>query len=260
MGVILQKHLPQMPWMSPVTARLPGIQPVKDGDWLRLDEAFTEQMAERDRLIREHRDAVHALLPEAEPAALELLRMIVEQELPRLGGYQISNGEVVRPDGQRVLLDEAEPLVTLGRLVQEDFVIHLKSGEEHRFMGAILCFPASWTLAQKIGKPLTGVHAVVEEYDAGIAARVQRLFDGVRVGQPMWRANALLYEDPSLHQPRLEGEVRPKPQSRNYLRSERQCLMRLPVSGAVVFSIHTTIVHVDDVPLEALEAFRSLHP
>lgn len=258
MTPILQRRLPQMPWMQPATARLPGIQPVAPGDWLRLDEAFDGQMAERDRLIRDCPAAVHALLPAAQEAAQELLDLVLA-ELPALG-HILGTGHVTRPDGVRVALDRTAPLLTLGRLVQQDFCIHLPDGAEHALMGAILCFPASWTLAEKIGRPLTGIHAPVAAYDAGLAARVQRLFDAIRPGQPLWRANALLYEDPALHQPRREGEARPRPQSRNYLRSERQCLVRLAKTGAVVFSIHTTIVHVDDVDPTALQAFRALHP
>ncbi|MFN3645852.1 MAG: heme-dependent oxidative N-demethylase family protein [Gemmobacter sp.] len=259
MTPVLQRHLPQMPWMQPATARLPGIQPVAPGDWLRLDEAFAGQMAERDRLIRDCPQVVHALLPEAEAPARELLDRVLT-ELPTLGGYELAEGTVRRPDGVAVALNRDAPLLTLGRLVQEDFAIHTPEGREHALTGAILCFPASWTLAEKIGRRLTGIHAPVQVYDAQVAARVQRLFDAIRPEQPLWRANALLYQDPALHQPRRENERRPKPAERNYLRSERQCLVRLPQTGAVVFSIHTTVVHVDDVPPEALAAFRALHP
>ncbi|MDP2085704.1 MAG: DUF3445 domain-containing protein [Gemmobacter sp.] len=259
MTPVLQKRLPQMPWMAPATARLPGIQPVAPGDWLRVDEAFEGQMAERDRLIAQSPDRVHGLMPAAAPAAQELLDRVLA-ELPALGDYIVGRGAVIRPDGVAVALDRAAPLLTLGRLVQEDFCIHTREGAEHAMTGAILCFPASWTLAQKLGRPLTGIHTPVAVYDAGLAARVQRMFDAVRVDQPLWRANALLYEDPALHQPRLEAERRPKPAARTYLRSERQCLVRLERTQAVVFSIHTTIVHVDDVDPDALAAFRALHP
>jgi hypothetical protein len=33
-----------------------------------------------------------------------------------------------------------------------------------------------------------------------------------------------------------------------YLRSERQCILRLPETGAVVFSIHTTVIRAEDGP------------
>jgi hypothetical protein len=116
------------------------------------------------------------------------------------------------------------------------------------------------TVAEKIGRPLTAIHTPVPIYDAEMAARVQRMFTALRPGQVLWRANALLYEDPALHQPRLENAPRQRVGLRNYLRSERQCLLKLPVSGAVVFSIHTTLVHIDTLPKDALAAFRALHP
>ncbi len=250
MTPILQSRLPFAPWMDPRTARLPGIVPVEGDDWLRVDDAFAGQMAERDRLIALDADRVHAMLPEAMPAAAELLGRVLEV-LGRTAGYMVGAQSVTRPDGVVVPLNRDLPLLTLGRLVQEDLCLLQHDGAEHVLTGAILCFPASWTLAQKIGQPMTAIHTPVAPYDEGIARRVQRLFDAIRQEQPLWRANALVYDDPTLHQPRLEHERRPKPVSRVYLRSERQCLMRLPQTRAVVFSIHTYVVRMDDLAPEA---------
>ncbi|MGL6209364.1 MAG: heme-dependent oxidative N-demethylase family protein, partial [Paracoccaceae bacterium] len=69
---ILQSRLPFAPWMDPRTARLPGVLPVDGDDWLRADDAFAGQMAERDRLIGGHLDLVHAQRAEGLPAAQEL--------------------------------------------------------------------------------------------------------------------------------------------------------------------------------------------
>mgnify|MGYP006168491181 CR=1 FL=1 len=79
---ILQSRLPFASWMDPKLARLPGILPIEGEDWLRVDDAFAGQMAERDRLIAGHLDPVHALLPDAISAADELLEMV----LARLSG------------------------------------------------------------------------------------------------------------------------------------------------------------------------------
>ena len=104
-------------------------------------------------------------------------------------------------------------------------------------------FPAAWALAEKIGRPLSAIHGPVARYDAGIAARVQRMFDMVSAERPLWRANLLRYDLPDLFQPHTEAAPRPvgRPDS-PFLRSERQVIRRLPASGAVVFSIHTTVV------------------
>ena len=250
MRPILQSRLPFAVWMDPRTWRLPGILPVLGDDWLRVDDAFAAQMAERDRLIATDTAAVHAVLPQAAPAAEELLEVVMAK-LARTPGYQIGTGHVLRPDGVSVPLDRTAPLLTLGRLVQEDLCVLERAGDEHALTGAILCFPASWTLAQKIGRPMTGIHVPVDPYDADVAKRVQRLFDAIRPEQALWRGNALIYDDPTLHQPRAEGVHRPRPEVGVYLRSERQCLFRLPRTQAVVFTIHTYVVRIADLDPDA---------
>ncbi len=253
---ILQSRLPFAPWMDPRTARLPGILPVEGDGWLRVDDAFAGQMAERDARIAATPDLVHALLPEAEPAAQELLDHVLAK-LARTEGYHITPDSVTRPDGVTVALDRSQPMLTAGRLVQEDLCLLAHDGTEHRLTAAILCFPASWTLAQKIGRPMTTIHVPVTPYTEDVARRVQRLFDAIRPEQALWRMNWLTYDDPTLFQPRLEGEPRPRPRDLIYIRCERQCLKRLPLSRAVVFSIHTYIVPVANLTPEEREGLMA---
>jgi len=250
---VLQKSLPLAPWMDLKTWRLPGIQPVQGADWLRVDEAFAGQMAERDARLANQRAAVHALLPVAQDAAAELLALLL-QRLVEVPGYEVRDTDVRRPDGVQVPIDRAEPLVTAGRLVQEDLCLLQRDGDEHVLTGAVLCFPASWMLAEKIGRPMTGIHAPVAHYSPDMARRVQRLFDAIRPEQALWRMNALVYDDPALFQPRPEGAARPRPVLRLYMRCERQCLLRLPRTGAVVFTIHTYLVRLEDLEPEARAA------
>jgi len=100
---------------------------------------------------------------------------------------------VTRPDGARIPIDRADPLGTLGHLVQEDLCLMERRGAEHVLTGAVLCFPASWRLSEKVGRPMIGIHEPVREYDATLARRVQRLLDGVRTGRPLLRFNVLTY-------------------------------------------------------------------
>lgn len=220
---------------------LPGVAPLDPADWLRVDEAYAPQMAERARLLAECPAQVLDMMPEALPAAEELLETALDLLPP---GFAAVDGSMHCPDGRVVRLDRAAPLRTLGHLLQEDFCLLQSDGSEHVLIGAVLCFPSQWTLAEKMGRPLTAIHRTVAPYDAGIARRVQRLFDGIRPGRPLWRSNRLNHDDPALFQPRREAQTGPGARARTgaYIRCERQCLLRLPESRAVVFSIHTYLL------------------
>ncbi len=222
---------------------LPGISPLNIEDWLIVDDAYAAQLSLRCRLLSETPDLVSALSEEALPAAIEVLELALGQLASR-SDFQVKPQEVRCPDGRVVVVDRKQPLRTLGRIIQEDICLMQKVGDEHVLTGAVLCFPASWTLSEKFMRPLIGIHVPVAEYDTNIAKRVQRLFDGVRAERPLWRKNALWYDDPSLFTPRPEDAPRdPVPATSGaYLRSEKQCILRLPKSDAVVFSIHTFMV------------------
>ena len=240
MTPILQTNLPYNPLTE---QKLPGIQPATMDTWLHQDEAFAAQMRLRQSLLEQRREEVLALDPMAKPAAQELLDLVLHNVYPD------ADDTVLRPDGITISVDRSDPLQTLGRLVQEDFCILQKQGDEHVLTGAVLCFPASWRLSEKFMRPLIGIHETVQSYDDGIARRVQRLFDGVQPGRPLWRFNALWYQDATLFQPRSAKnprEIRDRGVAK-YLRSERQTILRLPQTQAVVFSIHTYVL-----PAEAM--------
>lgn len=238
---ILQSEIPE-PQRTAAAQRLPSMQPVPPGALLTVDDAYAAQLAEKARLIAADRGRVMAVLPGAEAALDELLAVVLEALAAR-PDFAVVGETVRRPDGVTVAVNRADPLLTLSGLVQEDLCLLQKRGEEHVLTAALLCFPAAWTLAEKIGRPLTGIHVPVAPYTGDIAKRVQRLFDGVQPGRALWRANLLRYDDFALFQPYTEAQKRKvgAPDS-PYERSERQTVFRLPETGAVVFAIHTTVI------------------
>lgn len=233
MTPILQNALPDAQAGDP---RLPGTQPCDADGWLCVDDAYAAQLVLRTQLIGTRPDAV---LYEPE-STRDTGREVLDEALKILPdlGFEVSQDTVVCPDGRCVQIDRDAPLHTLGHLVQEDICILQKQGDEHVLTSAVLCFPANWRLAEKINCPLTTIHDPVDEYDANISRRVQRLFDGVRTGKPLWRFNKLSYADADLHQPYKRAVTDEMP----FVRSERQCILRLPQTNAVVFTIHTYVV------------------
>lgn len=260
MSAILQKRLVFAPWTDPRTRRLPGTIPVAEADWLLTDDAFGAQMALRDRLIAETPARVHRLAPGCVAAADELYAWIMRL-LPGRGYEFGADGTIRRPDGVRVRPDPSQPLLTLGRLVAEDLCLMIAgdpagqgddagddaiAGVEHLLGGAILCFPAGWTLDQKFMRPMMRIHRPVAKYTDDIGRRVQRLLDAIRPGMGLLRGTAH-HSNAPLHNPRTEEQGRAPLGDLPFIRVERQCLFRLPQTGAVVFSIHTSVVRAEDL-------------
>ena len=253
MTTVLHTHLPFAPWADARTRRLPGILPLDMADWLRVDEAYAGQMGLREDLISTRPGDVIGQTVQAAEAVAELYDFILAH-LP--DGFSRDGGRITRPDGVTITLDPTQPLATLGRLVQQDLCL-MQEGEggEHLLTAAVLCFPAGWRLAEKLGRPMMRIHQPVAIYTEDVGRRVQRLLDAVRSETPLWRANAHLSRAP-LFNPL--SEEAPKDTSNQgdmpYVRSERQCLLRLPQSRAVVFSIHTYLVRREDLTEAQREA------
>lgn len=240
----MQKRLAFAPWADPRTRRLPGVIPVEETDWLLTDDAFAGQMALRDGLVAGRPDAVHRLDEAARPAADELYDRILRLLPGR--GYDMGTA-IGRPDGVQVRPDPAAPLLTLGRLVAEDLCLMIPGpAGEHLLGGAILCFPSGWTLDEKFMQPMMRIHRPVAQYSAEIGRRVQRLLDGIRPGRGLMRGTAHWSGAPLHHPLREAAKARP-PGPAPHIRVERQCLFRLPLSGAVVFSIHTTVIRPENL-------------
>ena len=243
-------YAPFAPYMDPKTAHPPGVRPLDMADWLHRDEAYAEQMAYRDRLIDEERSVVFAAAPEAAGPAGELLDM-VKDHLADAPDHHVA-GTLTRPDGAEVPLTGDHPLALLARMTQEDWCILWKpeDGDEHVLIGAALLFPSRWSLAEKMGKPLIAIHDRVPQYDDKLAPRVQRFFDAIQPGRALVRANWLVHTTPELHQPLTEAAKAKRdrePRDTHYLRVERQTLIRLPHSGAVVFGIKTVVTATSDL-------------
>ncbi len=240
MSEIFQKCLPEE--MRHERA-LPGIQPLDMRDWLRVDDAYAAQMHARLDLMARKRSDVRSAITGSEAAVQEALTLIVAY-VQTLEGFQLEGTHMRCPDGRRVDLT-GDPLLSMGQLIQEDICILEKpnGSDEHILSAAILCFPAHWTLSEKIGKPMGRIHQPVDTYDENMRRRVQRLFDGVKVDRPLWRFNRA-FSGATLFQPRLEQDFvqTDRKEPRDFLRSERQCLVRLPKTNAVIFSIHTYVI------------------
>lgn len=225
-----------------------GLIPLDLKDWIEPDPNMAADLAEKERLLAERYDEIVNVRPEAEHGSQEVLELLVEH-LParfpslyqRTGDalYNAVTGQCWNPAGS-----DLHPLDLAGRLVQEDLCLMKKDPDSdvYRLVGASLCFPTRWSLAEKIGKSLAMIHAPTPGYKERLDSTMNRYF--VRMRKPVWRLNWGLVDDPTLFQPtgHSRGGFNPDITADNageklWLRMERQTLRRLPRSQDIVFTI-----------------------
>ena len=225
-----------------------GIKALDPADWIQLGEDFSHQMQVRRQLLDERRDDVLAALPGSE-AAMDELSALVLDHLERHTGdrYRIETDAVVEPaTGWRRQRRAAPALKLVGSLVQEDFCILQKERGQYLLTAAVLCFPAHWSLAEKMGKPLIDIHGPVPAFAEQLGNPVERLFQNLSQEKPVQRVNWSLVDTDALYLPpsHRRDRVAIGPEEigeRLRLRVERQTLRRLPQSEAVVFGIRTYV-------------------
>ena len=221
-----------------------GLNALAPADWLWRDERFAAETAHRAELIATRPDEVHAMLPGAELAAGELVDMVHEHVAQHHDSTRRDTGA-----------DAEAPLLALGRLAQEDFcLLAPQSDGRHALQAALLCFPAHWRLAEKLGRPLAMIHAPVPGLNARLGAAADRFLANLSVERPVWRANWSVVESPELFHPQPRepavGLTAANAGDLLWLRVERQTLRRLPAAKAVVFTIRTLVRPLGEVARE----------
>lgn len=242
-------HLPYEP--APHRMAM-GLTSVAEADWLDIAADTPAQMDERRRLLATTRGEVLACLPNGAAAAAELLDL-VSAHMQRFHPGLAEEGTA-----------EADPLARVGLLVPEDFCLLLQTGGAHVLAAAVLCFPSRWRLGEKMGRPLSAIHAPVPGYESTLGKPVERFFAALKPGRIAQRFNWSVLDDPALFQPARRArpfDAAADPLGRLYLRVERQTFRRLPESGAVAFGIRTHVTplsRVASVPGEAARLASAL--
>ncbi|HUC19407.1 MAG TPA: DUF3445 domain-containing protein [Acetobacteraceae bacterium] len=213
-----------------------------------IDSNYREQMALRRRLLMERRGEVFAALPGSAPARHAMLALAAAhlpahhpQWFARAGSRLIN-----RLAGEEWDLAAApcDPLELAGRLVQEDLCLIEPEPAGPCLTAAVLCFPTRWRLAEKLGHPLTEIHAPVPFFAERLAAPVDRFMTLLKPGKLVERFNWSILDDPALFQPGGHGRAAREPAiaeenagEKLWLRVERQTLSRLPGVTTILFTI-----------------------
>ncbi len=216
-------------------------------DVVEIDALYPVQMQGRRRLLDTRHGEVFAVTPGSAAARAEVLEMLANLLPSRHPAWFARDEDTLhnRLTGETfdLLHPTHDPLDVAGRLVQEDLCLIDVSGPAPVLAAAILCAPSRWRLADKIGHPLLAVHGPVPFYAERLSKAVDRFMSALRPGKLVERLNWGVFDDDALFQPQptdrrgsraITAENAP---DRLFMRVERQTLLRLPRSGAVLFAI-----------------------
>lgn len=180
-----------------------------------------------------------AALPESTPLMDEMIDEMKEWAL---------DGSV---SGWKMPTDPNRLIISLGGFLEPDFLL-LKPDAEGgiRLCAGCVCFPSSWSLEEKIGRPLDWIHQVVPGLNQHLGQPIDTFLRRMAPGISWLRANWGLSRSPELNQhpnrrlPRLEASVRP---DEVWLRVEHQALVALPKSGGILFGIRVVVHSLEEI-------------
>ncbi|GAB3321904.1 heme-dependent oxidative N-demethylase family protein [Haliea atlantica] len=217
------------------------ILPARDASsWLKHKQSVRSRLGER----------AYAVLPVADAAAEELQRILLEHLLTEHGGRWQRGDGCLRIPAQGLVLPVSgagrEALWHASLWVAEDLVLmQADDCGRYRLTAASLCSPSHWQLEDKLGKTLPEIHAPVPGFARELDARVARFFGHLKTARPVQRYNWGLQRGRG----RCQRQDSPEEGQDLHYRVERQTLLRLPQSRAVVFTIRVMLA-----PLASLAA------
>ncbi|CAN7350459.1 heme-dependent oxidative N-demethylase family protein [Mesorhizobium sp. LjRoot246] len=240
-----------------------GLKPLDPADWIEIDGHLLPYLAEKHRLYAEIPERVFVeedRTRDAQQEVLDLLGAHLMERFPETYRRTGSGVEVMGAAGRLPASLADAPLARASQLIQEDLILMRRGDSGWRLVAGSLCFPSSWSLLEKFGKPLHDIHAPVPGFGPGTrpADLINRMFDGLQ-GQAVERYNWSIQSGDALYHP-LSGLQRidratNRPSrfpdgdidAHAFIRVERQTLRKLPVTRDILFTIR---IHLD--PLKVL--------
>lgn len=215
------------PFVSPEFTLTVGARPLAPDDHLiETDEGYQREVDEKLFCLAADPAYYYQALPGTQAAQDEAVALLERDVAHR----------PIRP--RRFGLSSLD---AFGRCVQEDLLL---LDTDLRLVAGQLCFANAWCLDEKLGLPLTAVHAPVPGYASQLALPVEKLLERLKPERPVWRLNWALRPTPQLdltsrHGPWVERMKLGRTLADCWLRVERQTLSKLAGTGFVLFTIHT---------------------
>ncbi|KAF5098502.1 hypothetical protein D0Z00_002024 [Geotrichum galactomycetum] len=255
-----------------------GIKNITDEDWLLIENTYLKSTNERQEIVEDDYKSKKTLIshPDGAEGVYEFYDIAIDYmmqrypmyfyEKPNEPGYvynAIRNESIFKTssqyNGNRMLL-----IKTLSRHLEEDFLIMKKSdkNDEYYLRGGAFVFPSGLDPSAKANLSLKDIHGPVPYYKEKIEKSMDKFFQRLKIGKFVMRINwtcqahtqryavGMNHAYNNVEKPEVLKAENLDFENGVFLRNERQCLMRLPKSKAIVFTIRTYLTPIAQVKRE----------
>ncbi|KZY91880.1 hypothetical protein A3744_27000 [Oleiphilus sp. HI0073] len=250
-----------------------GLQPINDDEWIEpFSLATLEQLIQHKQSELEAGSGALFAHAKAADTVYELEHVLFRylagnpSAYPAGGGKRALKGQASR-SVERVLANITFWLPDDICILQPQSDLGQEGGD-YVLTAASVLSPSHWRPAEKFLKPLAAIHEPIPGFDLTLTPKITRFFNHLKVGKAVVRYNWGIQPGDALNW-QTENEPNLLEEATIHYRSERQTLMRLPNTGAVVFFIRIDLCplselaerYQDPLALDKLKAFvRDMPP
>lgn len=230
---------PYLPFLTGPAKFAPGLNPIPLENWVTPDTEADAWLRDKTLIMKMSRSSVVGGDLDGE-AAEELLELLVS-----------ATGKVPNQSMPSALEEAAS-------IVSDDLcLLSTKRPDDWRLTAGVLCAPTYWTLPERIGLDLGGLHGPVPGGDPDLANRIGRIFTGLKPDNVLERFNWTVQASEKRYTPDRPSALG-KSVEDLHLRVERQTIRKLKRSGAVAFTIRISVDPLLPILLDAesREAFE----
>lgn len=165
------------------------------------------------------------------------------------------------------LLSKEDILRLIATNIEEDMLIMLKNPNEEQpdeyiLRSAITCYAAGFDPLSKLNKNLSAVHKPVPNYKTKLQFSMNKFFSRIEKNEFVFRINWSVQTHGNLCAPignhgskddkTILNEIKPETLDFNkcFLRCEKQCVTRLPETGAIMMIVRTYVTSLMKLRME----------
>lgn len=240
------------PHMHPDSVLHMGMQTVPHSRWLESCVDLEVYHSHKLKVHKNYGQKVFASLDNSQHSQQELAALLRRHLLhDHAQAYgQMGNKLVHLPSGMRFdipISDSLDSLWLASLWVADDLLIMQPVNGQYCLTAASLCSPSSWHLHDKLGQPMARIHDPVPGIHQQLTPKIDQFLKNMATGQVVERRNWSLQETQDLAQFPQSILSPLAPSDALFYRMERQSLMRLPETQAIVFAIRIYIFSLPEL-------------